>query len=469
MISQSSRTGTRLRPGPISVRRNRAFRPADALGLDELESRVVPSVMLSVTAAPYGADPTGVADSTAAINRCIADVHNDGGGTVYIPAGTYKITHQGEPTIALWGNVTLQGAGENASTIRLANNQGDFEELIGLASSSSNTNIAMYDLTIDFNDQNGNMPTSAPNNSTNDRIGIGIFSGGYLTFQRIRLTNYCGIWALVPYGPSVHDVTIDHVTIDNVGGSSFDFDNSIIETRGTNFTVTNNTVSSRYGAGTVAARSAIETHCSNLNVSNNTLIGFWQGISAGDFGDAVLNNNTYRNNTMTGCYSGIALWSSAPPNGNGLTNWTIDGNNITLDVNNWYNSNIVRGEGHQGISLIDDITYQSGQIDHLYITNNTITYTNYSGSRSGSGDNRSNGIDFVALASPPTYTNVYIQNNYINHSLANGIDFNFPVNGLTVTGNVITDPGSSPASLSAASRSAIYLGRAVQNATVQPN
>ena len=433
----------------------------------ELEGRVVPPVALSVTAAPYDADPTGAADSTAAINRCIADVHNAGGGTVYIPAGTYKITHRGDPTIALWGDVTLQGAGESASTIRLADNQGDFEELIGLASSSSNTNIAMYDLTIDFNDQNGNMPTSAPNGSTNDRIGIGVFRGGNLTFQRIRLTNYCGIWGLVPYGPGVHDVTIDHVTIDNVGGSPFDFDNSTIDVQGTNFTVTNNTISSRYGAGTVAARSAIETHCSNLNVSNNTIIGFRQGITAGGRARWVMNNCNYQNNNITQCGSGFYLWSGAPPNGNGMTNWTIDGNNITLDVDRWYNSHIDRGDGYQGVSMIDDVDYQAGRIDRLHLTNNTITYTDYSGSRPA--DDRNNGIDFVALGSPNKYTNIYINNNHINYALANGITYDFPVNGLTITGNVITNPGSSPNSLSADNRSAIRLADSMQNATVQSN
>ena len=95
MISQFIRPATRLRPAPISVRRNRAFRPASLLGLDELESRVVLSVTLSVTAAPFYADPSGVNDSSAAIQHCINAVHAAGGGTVSFPAGTYKISFAG--------------------------------------------------------------------------------------------------------------------------------------------------------------------------------------------------------------------------------------------------------------------------------------------------------------------------------------------------------------------------------------
>ena len=45
-----------------------------------------------VTEAPFYADPTGQYDSTTAIQNAINSVHNNGGGTVYIPAGEYLIT-----------------------------------------------------------------------------------------------------------------------------------------------------------------------------------------------------------------------------------------------------------------------------------------------------------------------------------------------------------------------------------------
>ena len=45
-----------------------------------------------VTDEPFFADPTGKYDSTAAIQNAINSVHNNGGGTVYIPAGEYLIT-----------------------------------------------------------------------------------------------------------------------------------------------------------------------------------------------------------------------------------------------------------------------------------------------------------------------------------------------------------------------------------------
>lgn len=55
----------------------------------------------------YGADATGSADSTAAIALAISTAVSAGGGTVYLPAGTYKVSS----TIALANNVSLLGDG----------------------------------------------------------------------------------------------------------------------------------------------------------------------------------------------------------------------------------------------------------------------------------------------------------------------------------------------------------------------
>lgn len=57
----------------------------------------------------YGADPTGVSDSTAAIQSAI-----DAAATVYIPAGTYLISS----SLTLHGNLTIQGESKNATIIK---------------------------------------------------------------------------------------------------------------------------------------------------------------------------------------------------------------------------------------------------------------------------------------------------------------------------------------------------------------
>lgn len=80
------------------------------IDLVDLENVAVPPTApvnsLNVTAAPYNADPNGVADSTAALQNCI-NAASGAGKTVWMPAGTYLITG----TINLPANTTVQGAG----------------------------------------------------------------------------------------------------------------------------------------------------------------------------------------------------------------------------------------------------------------------------------------------------------------------------------------------------------------------
>lgn len=70
----------------------------------------------------YGADPTGVAEASTAINNAIAAANAAGGGTVYIPPGVYKCTPTGSPAVAInmsgVQNVTLKGANWIASQLK---------------------------------------------------------------------------------------------------------------------------------------------------------------------------------------------------------------------------------------------------------------------------------------------------------------------------------------------------------------
>ncbi len=57
------------------------------------------------TSEPYCADPTGSADSTAAIQYALNDCAANGGGTVFLPVGRYLVTD----TIYVPSGVVLQG------------------------------------------------------------------------------------------------------------------------------------------------------------------------------------------------------------------------------------------------------------------------------------------------------------------------------------------------------------------------
>ena len=69
------------------------------------ETEDVPVALANVTWAPYNADPSGANDSTKAIQDALNDVSLNGGGTVWMPAGKYRITQP----VKIPEYVTLRG------------------------------------------------------------------------------------------------------------------------------------------------------------------------------------------------------------------------------------------------------------------------------------------------------------------------------------------------------------------------
>lgn len=65
-----------------------------------------------ITDPPYAADPTGAADSTAAIRQALADCEENGGGTVFLPAGRYRLTS----SLTVPSFVTLRGDWQDPDT-----------------------------------------------------------------------------------------------------------------------------------------------------------------------------------------------------------------------------------------------------------------------------------------------------------------------------------------------------------------
>src|SRR5277367_1323206 len=85
----------------------------------------------------YGSDPTGVADSTAAINNAIL-VARVNGGAVRLTAGTYKTTNV--LNIGDFSNVYLQGDGAGATTLMPTQASGNVVQF-GASSGASNCGI----------------------------------------------------------------------------------------------------------------------------------------------------------------------------------------------------------------------------------------------------------------------------------------------------------------------------------------
>ena len=92
-----------------------------------------------VTKAPYNADPTGTADATAAIQAAIDALGAQGGGVVYLPAGTYKLSLQSGNNVLTINkpNVVLRGAGPDKTFLLNTTTSMRSKSIIGMSKSAS--------------------------------------------------------------------------------------------------------------------------------------------------------------------------------------------------------------------------------------------------------------------------------------------------------------------------------------------
>src|SRR6267142_1135457 len=87
-----------------------AFYAIDSIDLENVPSaKTQPANSLSITSAPYNADPTFTTDSKTGIQNCINDARAQG-KTVWIPQGKYMVNSLASGGLDLSG-VTVEGAG----------------------------------------------------------------------------------------------------------------------------------------------------------------------------------------------------------------------------------------------------------------------------------------------------------------------------------------------------------------------
>ncbi len=317
-----------------------------------------PAGSISVTSAPYNADPTGVTDATSAIQSAV----NDGsaqGKTVWIPQGTFLVTSH-----IIVNNVTLTGAGEwytvltgappgggNGSNTSNGTGVGVYGNDAYDGSSSSNVTLSNFAIEgqitnrVDCLEDNGIGGTLNSSNVSNiwiehTKVGMwldGPFSGLNISSMRIDNTTADGInfhrnvtnssvtqsvmrgdgddglamWSATDNVPATGDSnnTFDHDTID----SPF-LANGIALYGGSGNTVTNNVVNdSQYRGGGIMLDyedfgNATAPFAGTITVSNNTI------NYTGGFGDQGILQ-----------FAALMFWAD---NGQITTPFTISGDEI---------------------------------------------------------------------------------------------------------------------------------------------
>jgi hypothetical protein len=110
---QLPRTGTASPTDLIAIERNGI---TYGMPISVIPTQVIGSIGF-FNVVDYGADPTGVTNSTSAITAAIAAAQAAGGGIVYFPQGTYLVSS----TITIPANgISLMGAGSGAAKIQSA-------------------------------------------------------------------------------------------------------------------------------------------------------------------------------------------------------------------------------------------------------------------------------------------------------------------------------------------------------------
>ncbi len=130
----------------------------------------------SYNAQDYGASPSASsAVNLTAINTAITAASEAGGGMVYLPAGTYRISN----TIVIKSNVWLKGDGFS-TVIQQASDSSNSIGIINADTANGNNNITLSDLVLDCNRANRDGATN---------VGLRIIANDANSCEQINVYN----------------------------------------------------------------------------------------------------------------------------------------------------------------------------------------------------------------------------------------------------------------------------------------
>ncbi len=126
----------------------------------------ITSNIINVTQAPYLADNSGVTDATVAIQTAINKAKSDGGGVVYLPSGTYKLsTGTRDNCLSITGNnIILRGDGVGQTFLYNDDtnmNDKSIIEVGGVGSNWQATGASSTLITSDLNGPTSNIPVAS--------------------------------------------------------------------------------------------------------------------------------------------------------------------------------------------------------------------------------------------------------------------------------------------------------------------
>jgi hypothetical protein len=265
-----------------------------------------------VTDPIYGADPTGVKDSTTAIVSAVTQAQSLGGARVYFPHGTYLVSSS--LVFSNFNNVELYGDGIGATTVKAASS-GTFTN--GLITFSGGSFIKLRGITWNVNNKSVGTLTPAVFFSSATDIEVSDCEVAHMSVLGIGTSVCSNIRILrnkisldVAFNSQNNGILISGVS-NNVWIDSNDISQTNILVAATNCWITNNNVYNyKYGTG-VGVTGDVSGENGPYYVIGNTCTGgrgvdtdgtYVAGMEFNGFG-GICANNTCSNNYGVGIAS----------------------------------------------------------------------------------------------------------------------------------------------------------------------
>lgn len=367
----------------------------------------------------YGAAGNGSTDDTASIVSAFSSACGSGGGTIYIPAGTF-IIDPASSSIPICSNLVVEGPG----TLRVKPDAGNYRFIFAPNPTTAAVNdLTFAGITVDQNTYRNTTAVINLDNPGSLQLVWQIFAGSNLHFRDMHLL-LSGIEPIDTNGPAVSGVYIErnHIVFQKRPGQPL-FDNSSIYIDGDNFHVTDNTFVSTPAD---AARTAIEIHTGSGSVSGNTISNFAAGMNLVDLHGASVAGNSVRSVSH-----GISLWSTKA-----MDSVTVSGNTVAVAqaTRNTPTAYGIATSYNDGIN---------GEFSNLQISGNVVTFEPETSSRTIS-NHVNYGIGLQALGN---ISNVLVLGNEIVRPPVRGItvgvaNARYTTSRVSVRDNRIIDAGS---------------------------
>ena len=345
----------------------------------------------------YGADPTGVADSTTNIQNALNAANVNGGGVVFFPKGTYKTTDD----IFVYSNTTVLGVGRNLSIIK----NYSFTKMC-LRAYYSGSSLAQGSSYITIRD----MGFTSPAGEYTASEGFFFLWASHILVENCRFTNFYNYGVRSTELATADQIHCQYVVIRNcefqdikgiatcwmgcyhgiVEGNQFynigtnDHHHSFYDSgSSSHIKFINNTCDKAQGIQTYTNQT--DWHVPGIIIAGNTFIDPLYAAAPVQpmyARNAVIANNSIYFTNASGCPFAIRLWSSDNNNvaitGNTIYCATKDsgaegyiavrGNRIAVTGNVIYGS----GSAANSIGIVVDPNIYSGGAENIMITGNMI-------------------------------------------------------------------------------------------------